>query len=867
METDFIKEKGLDKASAEFRNSVLYRDGPIAPLKMRDEEKRFDITIHPSPSSCTDCAICQFHFESPEQQKFDSIAYHHHVSDTDAQDCISELLQSIEKSRLHLRSRLQTHGDNFLKRWQKLGQKALLDRLRKFDIEQKAWPQLHRYLHFDLGWHEKRQHRRAFLVPQINAEALSKDTSRFLRLVHHRTTHMPADFFWDDMRALIFPVSQGLLEKTFNSSCMVTNGGSRGTLVPWDRDQMHDEQICGFPVAKIVLESQDLLMRTICTMFDGMVGDLKVGSGNKKWDAAAHGNYFLDAAESDRRYPILEEPYGPPPKDQIPDLKGWVYLREETLMDHIVDLETDPLFMQETMHDMTSARQVLESGQASKKAQNRFWVSAARDVWLWDYIRVIDWGEFVQHLNLVQDADENRDGECSARLYVIIASAWNSWIQSQAERCLQNFPGVVVPRAEETSAETVFELRPEFERGTQRRALFTKDRLLWALLELFVCSYSLPRENVDVTTLLSVLADELNNPKQRARLDTKSSLLVDDLLAIHLVFRAITSHGSALPSVDAVFNLGLQAPTYDEEVAKRRRGAQLERAFRGIYLAEKHLQLATQTGNTLKEVYNAKWPKGKPSEAWLPKVNAAHARLRDFWDSWRVIGRLAINSIWDNAYDTQKWRLINLMQCDLLPEHQGNIKQEELAIRSAFEQRPAKRKSRPDSIRLAEPAESIPHSAEPTPAKKFEPPQKKQKQKTTRAPALEVDAEPQEASPPPSPVSPDLPKILVSKKSFDVLERMFPSDSGNFKEGTVRFRDVEGVLADAGLAIEQGQGSAVTFKQEADEAGRPAVRFSIHRPHRQGDVVDGQILRRIGYRLRDRLGWRWKQFGVRGKET
>ena len=113
-------------------------------------------------------------------------------------------------------------------------------------------------------------------------------------------------------------------------------------------------------------------------------------------------------------------------------------------------------------------------------------------------------------------------------------------------------------------------------------------------------------------------------------------------------------------------------------------------------------------------------------------------------------------------------------------------------------------------------------------------------------------------------VSPDRPKTLVSKRSYEVLERMFPVESGSYKEGTIRFKDVEGVLADAGLKMEQGHGSAVVFKQDADaEEGKQSARISIHRPHRDGDNVDAHILRRIGRRLNSNLGWKLKGFAVR----
>lgn len=214
--------------------------------------------------------------------------------------------------------------------------------------------------------------------------------------------------------------------------------------------------------------------------------------------------------------------------------------------------------------------------------------------------------------------------------------------------------------------------------------------------------------------------------------------------------------------------------------------------------------------------------------------------------------------------------LFNLLSHDLRDDHWEMVEAEETAIEKRIGRatRPPKRKSDDDKKQSAQPSEprpQIPHSATPGPEEKFEAPTSKKKQKTTgepKRPAEPVPAAVQPA-PAPAPVSPDLPKTLVSKKSYEVLERMFPVESGSFKEGTIRFKDVENVLAEAGLSIEQGQGSAVVFKQEADkEQGKPSRRISLHRPHRDGDNVDADIPRRMGRRLNNRLGWKLKGFGV-----
>lgn len=332
---NFIDNSGARKLPVKLRREMLYEEeGPVAALPIKDDDDRFDIEAFPSPSDCEACPICDLQFEPESRQKLDAFAYSERVSDENAQQIISTLITSIDETRTAICERLKTHGDNLLKRWQKSRNGVLHTKFSASGMELKSWPQLSRYLQYDWGWHEKRQYRNAFLIPQLNAETLTDDTSRFLRLVFNRTTFSPAEYFWQDRRALRFVVMRGLVEKSFNPRCMVTDGDERGTLIPWNRNRMHGEEICGFPVARIVLESQLLLMQTMRSIIEDVLKDLKQGSGNAKWQEAGENGF---GGRSD--HPILVLPYGAPQRFEVLKLGDMAVSRYEAIFDHLKDLQ------------------------------------------------------------------------------------------------------------------------------------------------------------------------------------------------------------------------------------------------------------------------------------------------------------------------------------------------------------------------------------------------------------------------------------------------------------------------------------------------------------------------------------------------
>lgn len=638
---------------------------PTAPFDVASL-KQINVKKYASPSDCKDCLTCGLHFEPEARQKYDSIAYTNCFNDAEAQSCISDLIRSIDEHHEYLQGKIKSHGDNLLKRWPKLDKTSRQKRFGKIELESKAWPQLARYYQYDWGWHEKRKYCNAFLIPHLNLEALSRSDARLLRLLHNRTIHNPADYFWDDLRSVHFPLSTGLLAKTFNPGCMITDGEQRGTMVPFDKPRLHREEVCGFPVAQLVLEAQNLLMQKLRAIVDELVKDLATGSGSKKWNEDAAKDFRkMDPNTADARlkYAILEQPYGPPKRFVVSELLDMIHLRHDILADELKELQQDPNYLQTTLLEMDGKRRMLDIDivknpkvLTKNPELSTWWEQASRNIWIWDYFRAIDWSELSEDLSTnvarnqapASDSDEASQSRPSlgqdlpeeyakalSRFCRRITCAFYQWIVPLAEDCFRQFPGVVKSPFHEKSGLTPYELHAEYISFGGRRRLFTKDRLLWALLELF-CSMEV-ENTLDVGIILGVLAEEVQRPDQQARLSPKTLRLIDDLMSLYVLWRATFSQRPAFPKTQpagsktkAIFTLTLG--TFDQGIVHARASRQLSTSIQEL-TPEFNKVSEDRPAIRLLFAWQDKWPKGQINENWLYKSRMARVSLYEFWVS------------------------------------------------------------------------------------------------------------------------------------------------------------------------------------------------------------------------------------------
>ena len=88
---------------------------------------------------------------------------------------------------------------------------------------------------------------------------------------------------------------------------------------------------------------------------------------------------------------------------------------------------------------------------------------------------------------------------------------------------------------------------------------------------------------------------------------------------------------------------------------------------------------------------------------------------------------------------------------------------------------------------------------------------------------------------------------------------MWPHESADATGSGTRWPNVANAMAEAGWSMEPGGGSEVCFVREPDNEDEKRTRILFHTRH--DGMATSAFLRKMGYRLKERKGWRWKMFG------
>ncbi|KDQ53725.1 hypothetical protein JAAARDRAFT_72366 [Jaapia argillacea MUCL 33604] len=102
----------------------------------------------------------------------------------------------------------------------------------------------------------------------------------------------------------------------------------------------------------------------------------------------------------------------------------------------------------------------------------------------------------------------------------------------------------------------------------------------------------------------------------------------------------------------------------------------------------------------------------------------------------------------------------------------------------------------------------------------------------------------------------------LSRKVVKVFRRFLDDDKDedpNLKKGQLKWNDFEKAMTKVGFRIKQSCGSSVRFDPPPEMHDSPSITF--HRPHPDPVLTPG-LIRRIGYRLHRRLGWKASDFVV-----
>lgn len=392
-------------------------------------------------------------------------------------------------------------------------------------------------------------------------------------------------------------------------------------------------------------------------------------------------------------------------------------------------------------------------------------------------------------------------------------------------------------------------IKPKFGTLTSRRNAFFKDPLFWVLIEL-TCSWEKAPDFLNRGLLLGYLSDLLRDPNNRGRVDHYLEDALSDMSSLWEIWWALQHH-TPLHEWHRP-NIGNSIGRSNADIGSHA----LENATEVAFWNENHWKY---TGPLLKAFNDSPWPKGKQSMLWLQRATKARGHLRAFWDKCREGWR----ENFAEDEDKQRWDSNFLAEYRFLKYDIENTSNQEdwTALEARIKADDVENRKRKACTQL--PAYSIP-SFGPNPVTDLPRQPAKKKTKTRPAEPLSTPGR-EEPEPEPAQNSPERPPIFVRKASLDVFARMWPNDSGDVKEGKIRWQNVLNAMTDAGFATQQNDGSKTIFIW--DYPSQEKHRILFHKVHREGDQVDASVLTRIGFRLTKRMRWQWKMFLERPRDA
>lgn len=106
--------------------------------------------------------------------------------------------------------------------------------------------------------------RMGLLLDFLTVDCLKADPARLIGLLKNRVYYAPDQWAVYDNQRLEWAWWGGLFIVEYSPLCMKMAGSAFGTLVSWTNEAARNRDIIGFPRAKLVLESQDVLLQFLC---------------------------------------------------------------------------------------------------------------------------------------------------------------------------------------------------------------------------------------------------------------------------------------------------------------------------------------------------------------------------------------------------------------------------------------------------------------------------------------------------------------------------------------------------------------------------------------------------------------------------
>lgn len=833
-----------------------------------------------------ECYHCLRQYRTLDQQ--DLIEFTYLGRERDAASLARNYTHSIETDRAFLLQKISESGESILNRWRAGAGK------RKAFLE-KAKPDLYqnRNALIDIPsrveqLRDQRKYRMGYMLPYLIVDDLSRDPTKLIGLLLHRTICRPEEWVPFDHAMLLSGWKQCTLSEKSADGCVIMHGDQFGKWSAFDSSAVHRNDACGAPRSLLILESQQTLMKFLRDLATVILDGAKPSKSSKVpanitstdpgTDATAPRDLkvytewlqFLDANQK-KDQPWLSfgatfsnQPYSAAPTFDIDTMIDIAENRANEAQDELWLLQTDLEYfydrsryheatwfdkIEKTLHrQITTAKQKFDNIGLIMTIKV---VVQARE-WQW----LLDECQNVKR-ELQKSEREIRPGKPLPKEYERALVSLDGLLrgalcyhQSNLKRFLIRSPAFSkvfkvtgTTQHQHFGTGFILELR-------DYTTLHRDDRIGWCLFQL-TQDFDNPRVVFEPSAVLQYLDDFLSNcPRKDAeRIDQEMQRCVSELAAIICMMKLLDLHR---PSFDLS---GL-------DTLQETRGAWqvLNKLWRDpVPMSSAEMGL----GSLVNPLNQFRMPIGRKDEKWLARRDIVLSALRNLWakarDAYQTM--LKTTGIPQDCIDPQlEW----MKQCD----SQGNVAQLDSERRMILDRHKAA-KERALARKAAPSQEDIMYfSAQQEAEVKYRVPEPmKAKTKTRRGDASEPRSLPEDNE---STVE-EAPIVLYKLKPASITEKvvrlMFPDPNEDVtkEKSIVDWMGFVAAMTTFGFRAEHRGGSAFTFRGEImlpDNTLAPQKRsFAVHRPH--PDTEMGPIiLRTLGRRCNKRFGWQRANFAT-----
>jgi hypothetical protein len=833
------------------------------------------------------------HFYSIEDQRSAERTYKMGIDDEQAQDLVRDHLAEVKNEIDYVRDKLNSHGDQILKKWSK----------RSWDKRGKLlsdaagvifgpWPE-------DLPVQPSKQRRPCKqelgdgishaihrLVtkstvcsgwkfgPWLEFTELTKDKFKLFALLHLRTTYSAQDWLVFDtcQNFDMWETPMGL--GPYNPLCVQICGSDFGRLVPFDPDLAHARAMIGFPRAYITILAQATLARALRDIVDAIVMDA-AATGNSRWSEMLNGTHGLYESSGEGSWsPYAHPGYTPPIGLDINASLQVSRGKLNQLVDEIEIMQPDPQYFYNYVTTLKAGINWDENVSTELK-----WAYVSEALLRNRPLSLVLWQTLINECRSFLTACRTHEGyngsaiQPGSHMPPSIRDAYVRLRKTLQDHQVVNTLELGNALSDMDAMKDQYrkisvngKLRNVVKRETSRRSSPPSDGIMLVLRMLentamhSSCMYGTKKQ-------IDLLAEELSAAQFDERVDDSlSNLTVVDAMRMSLFWgcQAIVepANHDAGPTVGNT-NGSHSLCKRDRSVGALDSGIsavnQLENIMRNLR-AESD-SVGRRLGSLLHEFCNNPWPKSGSGPIWLEKATKSRQLLSTFWQAMRVEWTAYAEQQSDGI---SRETIIANVSFDLSPSYLAVV-----AAERKLHGTDSQRGQAADFASTLKETAISAHLLQSTwgcPTTPTDPVRRKRtKAKLARTlmeelsePAVNASGNQQRESALKDSVSQDakVQRIAVKQESLSVFNKMFSSGGTT----SIRWIQLVQALTDAGMTATQVPGSGVKFAND-----RESIVF--HKPHPE-PVVDGVMLRcQIGRRLKKWFFWDNETFVLRVKNA